>query len=163
MNSIRYWVAAVSREHTMRGVAGSFMQVCHGKQAPLKRMKKGDYLLVYSSKITMEGNEKCQAFTAIGKVMDDDVYQFQMTENFKPFRRNIDFMQCQESSIIPLINDLEFIPNKKSWGYPFRFGFLEINEKDFNLISSKMFQNETLFANSIKPINTNEQINRQHI
>jgi hypothetical protein len=142
MSSIRYWVAAVSKEHTMRGVAGSFMQVCHGKQAPLKRMKKGDYLLVYSSKITMEGNEKCQAFTAIGKVMDDDVYQFQMTENFKPFRRNIDFMPSQESSIIPLINDLEFIVNKKSWGYPFRFGFLEIKEKDFNLIASKMFQKQ---------------------
>jgi hypothetical protein len=156
MTSRRYWVAAVSKEHTMRGVAGGFMQVCHGKQAPLKRMKKGDYLVVYSSKITMEANEKCQAFTAIGKVKDDDVYQFQMTENFKPFRRNIIFLDCQESSIIPLINDLEFIPNKKAWGYPFRFGFLEINEKDFNLISSKMLQNETIFANSIKPIHTNE-------
>jgi hypothetical protein len=140
MITTKYWVAAVSKEHTMRGVAGSFMQVCHGKQTPLKRMKKGDYLIVYSSKITMEGNEKCQAFTAIGRVKDDDVYQFQMTENFKPFRRNIDFLDCHESSIVPLINDLEFIPNKKSWGYPFRFGFLEINEKDFNLISSKMKQ-----------------------
>jgi predicted RNA-binding protein len=152
----KFWVAAVSKEHTMRGVAGSFMQVCHGKQAPLKRMKKGDYLIIYSSKITMEGNEKCQAFTAIGRVKDDDVYQFQMTENFKPFRRNIDFLECQESSIIPLIDDLEFIPNKKSWGYPFRFGFLEINEKDFNLITSKMLQNETKLTNSNKLINTNE-------
>jgi hypothetical protein len=156
MSTTKYWVAAVSKEHTMRGVTGSFMQVCHGKQAPLKRMKKGDYLVVYSSKITMEGNEKCQAFTAIGRVNDDDVYQFQMTEDFKPFRRNIDFLECQESSIIPLINDLEFIPNKKSWGYPFRFGFLEIQEKDFNLISSKMLQNETIFTNTNKLINTNE-------
>jgi hypothetical protein len=156
MTTTKFWVAAVSKEHTMRGVASSFMQVCHGKQAPLKRMKKGDYLVVYSSKITMEGNEKCQAFTAIGRVKDDDVYQFQMTEDFKPFRRNIDFLECQESSIIPLINDLEFIPNKKSWGYPFRFGFLEINEKDFNLITSKMLQNETKLTNSNKLINTNE-------
>jgi predicted RNA-binding protein len=156
MTTAKYWIAAVSQEHTMRGVASNFMQLCHGKQAPLKRMKKGDYLVVYSSKITMEGNEKCQAFTAIGKVKDDEVYQFQMTENFKPFRRNIAFLPCQESPIIPLINDLEFISNKKSWGYPFRFGFLEINKKDFDLISSKMLQNETIFANSIQPIHTNE-------
>jgi predicted RNA-binding protein len=144
MNTTKYWIAAVSKEHTMRGIAGSFMQVCHGKQAPLKRMKKGDYLLVYSSKISMEGNEKCQAFTAVGQVKDDDVYQFQMTENFIPYRRNIDFLNCLESPIIPLINDLEFISNKKSWGYLFRFGFFEIKEHDFNLITSKMLQNETV-------------------
>ncbi len=65
-----------------------------------------------------------------------------MTENFNPFRRNIDFFECKECSIIPLINDLEFIINKKSWGYPFRFGFFEIKENDFNLISSKMLHYE---------------------
>jgi len=144
MSSVKYWIATISKEHTQRGVNGGFIQVCHGKQAPLKRMKKGDYLIVYSSKISMEGNEKCQTFTAIGKVKDDEVYQFQMTENFKPFRRNIDFIECSESSIIPLINDLEFIPNKKSWGYPFRFGFFEIKENDFNLIASKILQNENV-------------------
>jgi hypothetical protein len=124
MNTTKYWIAAVSKEHTMRGVAGSFMQVCHGKQAPLKRMKKGDYLLVYSSKISMEGNEKCQAFTAVGQVKDDDVYQFQMAENFIPYRRNIDFLDCVESPIIPLINDLEFISNKKILGISISFWFL---------------------------------------
>jgi EVE domain len=144
MNSEKYWVATISKEHTQRGVSGSFIQVCHGKQSPLKRMKKGDYLLVYSSKNTMEGNEKCQAFTALGKVMDDEVYQYQMTENFKPFRRNIEFMKCEEVPISPLVNDLEFIPNKKSWGYPFRFGFFEINENDFNLISSQMLKYEII-------------------
>ncbi len=150
MNTTKYWIAAVSKQHTMRGVAGSFMQVCHGKQAPLKRMKKGDYLLVYSSKITMEGNEKCQAFTAVGRVKDDEVYPFQMSENFIPYRRNIDFLECVESPIIPLINNLEFISNKKSWGYPFRFGFFEVKEHDFNLIASKMLRNETAFSNSNK-------------
>ena len=142
MNSTKYWIATVSKEHTLRGVAGGFMQVCHGKQAPLKRMKKGDYLIIYSSKITIKKKKKCQAFTAIGQVIDDNVYEYEMTENFKPYRRNINFLQCEESSIIPLINDLEFIPNKKSWGYPFRFGFFEIKENDFNRITSKMIQDE---------------------
>ena len=36
MNSTKYWIATISKEHTLRGVAGGFMQVCHGKQAPLK-------------------------------------------------------------------------------------------------------------------------------
>ncbi|CAI2768682.1 EVE domain-containing protein [Flavobacterium collinsii] len=142
MSAVKYWIAAVSKEHTMRGVTGGFMQVCHGKQAPLKRMKKGDYLIVYSSKITMEGNQKCQAFTAIGQVKDDDIYQFSMSENFNPFRRNIEFFNCTEILIIPLINELEFIANKKSWGFPFRYGFFEIKENDFNFISSKMLHNK---------------------
>ena len=142
MSAKKYWIAAVSKEHTQRGVSGGFIQVCHGNQSPLKRMKKDDYLLIYSSKNTIEGNEKCQAFTALGKVMDDEVYQFQMTENFKPFRRNIKFMECEEVPISPLVNDLEFISNKKSWGYPFRFGFFEIKENDFNFITSKMLKNE---------------------
>lgn len=142
MSTVKYWIAAISKEHTLRGVNGGFIQVCHGKPGPLKRMKKGDFLLVYSSKITMEGKEKHQAFTAVGKVRDEEVYPFQMTENFRPFRRNIDFLECTEASILPLIEKLEFIPDKKSWGYPFRFGFFEINRNDFIFITSKMLKNE---------------------
>lgn len=136
---IQYWMASVSKEHTERGVEGQFIQVCHGKKTPLQKMKKGDYIIVYSSKTTMSNSEKLQAFTAIGKVMDDDVYSFQMTETFIPFRRNIEFYDCKECSIIPLIDQLDFIENKKFWGYPFRYGHFEISEKDFKLIASKMF------------------------
>jgi hypothetical protein len=88
----------------------------------------------------MNKAEKCQEFTAIGKVKDDDTYAFRVSEDFCPSRRNIEFLDCKKVSILPLINDLHFIPNKKSWGYPFRFGFLEINEHDFSLISSQMLQ-----------------------
>ncbi len=138
MQTPKYWIAVVSKEHTMRGVSGGFMQVCHGKPAPLKRMKINDWIIVYSPKLTMEGEEKCQAFTAIGQTTDENVYQFQMTKDFTPFRRNIKFYDCEETSILPLIERLEFIQNKNRWGYPFRFGFFEINEHDFNLIASKM-------------------------
>lgn len=143
MTRQRYWIAVVSKEHTTRGVEGNFMQVCHGKKAPLQRMKQDDWVIVYSPKQAMEGTVKCQAFTAIGQVSDDDVYQFQMTKDFIPFRRNIQFVGCTETPIAPLINDLEFIRNKTSWGFPFRTGFFEINEADFTLISSRMVDNET--------------------
>ena len=90
----------------------------------------------------MEGDKKSQSFTAIGQASDEEVYPYKMSENFVPFRRNIEFYKCEETSIIPLISNLEFIPNKKSWGFPFRYGFFEINENDFNLILSKMAVNE---------------------
>lgn len=37
----RFWIGVVSKEHVLRGVEGGFCQVCHGKKAPLNRMKKG--------------------------------------------------------------------------------------------------------------------------
>jgi hypothetical protein len=142
MQQSKYWIAVVSKEHTMRGVSGGFMQVCHGKPAPLKRMKTNDWIIVYSPKLSMEGETKCQSFTAIGQTSDENVYQFQMTKDFIPFRRNIRFYDCNETSILPLIDQLDFIQNKSRWGYSFRFGFFEINEHDFNLISSQMLINE---------------------
>lgn len=142
MNKQKFWIIVVSKDHAMRGVEGNFIQANHGKQAPLKRISEGDWIIIYSPKISLDGNEKYQRFTAIGQASDENVYQFKMTESFAPFRRNVKFSECLETSILPLINSLEFIPNKKSWGYPFRFGFFEINENDFNIISSKMLINE---------------------
>ncbi len=136
--SPKYWIAVASKDHVMRGVSGGFMQANHGKRAPLKRMKSADWVIFYSPKQVLERDEKCQAFTAIGQVSDDNIYQVAMTEDFAPFRRNVTFQAANETSILPLINDLDFIPNKKSWGYPFRIGFFEIGEHDFELISQNM-------------------------
>jgi predicted RNA-binding protein len=55
-----------------------------------------------------------------------------------PYRRNIKYQESKETPIAPLIADLDFIKNKRSWGYQFRFGFFEIPEGDFKLIYSKM-------------------------
>lgn len=90
----------------------------------------------------MGKTDVCQQFTAIGKVIDDEVYQFQVSEDFCPSRRNIEFLPGKDVSILPLISGLDFIPNKKSWGYPFRFGFFEIKQHDFKLISSQMLRKE---------------------
>lgn len=136
----KYWIIVASKDHVKTGIVQGIAQACHGKSSPLKRMKKGDIVIYYSGKQTLGKPEKCQEFTALGNVIDDETYQFQASENFCPSRRNIDFLQCQVISILPLINDLDFIQNKKSWGYPFRFGFFEINQHDFQLISSQMLK-----------------------
>lgn len=134
----KYWIIVASKDHVKMGLKGGFAQACHGKSAPLKRMKKGDYVLFYSGKQTMNQPQKCQEFTAIGKVENDDVYPYQMTDDFCPSRRNIHCFEHIDISILPYIQDLQFIQNKQSWGYPFRFGFLEINQQDFDVISTQM-------------------------
>jgi len=149
----RYWIVVVSKDHAIRGMAGGFMQACHGKSAPLRRMSKNDWVIFYSPKNAMNGDEKCQAFTAIGQAADTDIYQVEMSRNFIPFRRNVKFYHCQQISILPLIEKLEFITNKKSWGFQLRLGFFEIKENDFNLIASSMLPAGNLKV--IKPKSAN--------
>ena len=86
-------MGTVSKEHVMIGVEGNFCQLCHGKSTPLKRMKKGDILIYYSPKISLNSDVKFQEITAIGKIKDENVYQFQMTENFIPYRRDVDYLK----------------------------------------------------------------------
>jgi predicted RNA-binding protein len=131
-------MVVVSKDHISNGVAGGFMQANHGKQGPLKRMEVGDWVITYSPKQSYTGSELCQAFTAIGQVADENVYQHQMTDTFIPFRRNVNYSEFNETPIAPLIEQLDFIKNKKSWGYQFRFSFFEIPEHDFKFIKSKM-------------------------
>ncbi len=138
VNQAKYWIVTVSKEHVLNGMNWEIMQACHGKKAPLKRINKGDYIIFYSSRNKMKDKQPYQKFTAIAKTIDSEIYQVKMFENFEPFRRNVKFLECVETEIRPLINDLAFIPNKQSWGYPFRYGLLEISENDFKLISSKM-------------------------
>ncbi|MCB0668318.1 MAG: EVE domain-containing protein [Saprospiraceae bacterium] len=138
MRDSKYWIIVASKDHVKKGIEGGFAQACHGKAGPLKRMRPNDHVIYYSGKEAFGKPEKCQQFTAIGKVKDSGVYQHQMSPEFCPSRREIEFFPGKDVSIIPLIGHLNFIKNKKSWGYPFRFGFFEIDKTDFDLIASKM-------------------------
>lgn len=138
----KYWLIVASKDHVKTGIAEGIAQACHGKASPLRKMKKDDFVIYYSGRQTFDKPEKCQEFTAIGQVLDDEVFQLQLTENFSPSRKKIEFFNSEDVSILPMINDLDFIRNKKRWGAPFRFGFLEIPKNDFKLIYSKMLKKE---------------------
>jgi predicted RNA-binding protein len=137
-NSARYWIGVVSKNHVARGVEGGFAQLGHGKRAPLARMKAGDWLIYYSPKIEMDGDEPCQAFTAIGVVKSGKTYEGNMGCGFVPNRLDVDYKKCVDAAIRPLIEKLAFIEDRKRWGYKFRFGHFEIGEADFLLIAGEM-------------------------
>lgn len=138
MSQQRYWIVVASREHVQRGIEAGICQACHGKAAPLKRMRVGDGVIYYSSKEFFGEAEPCQKFTAIGRVRDCDVYSFDMGGGFVPFRRNVDFVPAVDAPIRPLINALTFITDKQRWGGVFRFGMLEIPVHDFQTIATAM-------------------------
>ncbi len=135
---MKCWVNTISRDHVRAGVAGGFTQAGHGKASGLKRLSAGDWIVFYSPKTSLRGGEPLQAFTAIGRVADEELHQVEMAPGFMPWRRNLEFVACDETPIRPLIDSLSFIRNKERWGYVFRFGLFEIPCRDFDVIKSAM-------------------------
>lgn len=128
-NLPRYWVAVVSANHVAVGMAEGFCQACHGKAAPLKRMEQGDYLLYYSPKTDLHGGEKLQAFTAAGKMIDERVYQFEMSPDFIPYRRDVFYYRPVKPCPIEYAR---LHPEWKGYASQLRYGFFEVS-KDFYL------------------------------
>ncbi len=135
---VKFWIGVASREHVLRGVAGGFCQVCHGKASPLHQMQEGDWIVYYSPTANFGEKAPCQKFTAIGQIATGEPYQFQMAENFIPWRRDVAFVPSREAAIVPLLDKLSFIQDKQRWGYPFRRGCFQIPQTDFALLASCM-------------------------
>lgn len=133
-----YWINTVSRDHVETGVEGGFTQANHGSPHNLRRMEQGDLLVFYSPKTHFQGGETLQQFTAIGRILDDEPYQVDISADFKPFRRKVEFWPCTAASIRPLLDDLDFIENKQRWGFPFRRGLFSIERGDFIQIARAM-------------------------
>jgi hypothetical protein len=133
-----HWIGVVSRSHVLIGVKGGFVQLEHGKQAPLRRMHAGDMLAMYSPRESYPEGAALRAFTAIGVVRTGEVYQVKMSADFEPYRVDIEFFPCVDAPVAPLIERLSFIRSKKHWGAAFRFGYLKVPESDFALIADAM-------------------------
>ncbi len=134
----QHWIGVVSRSHVLIGVSGGFVQLNHGKKAPLARMNKGDWLAMYSPRESYPDGPALQAFTALGMVTSGEVYQAEMSPDFKPYRVDVTFAQGHDAPIKPLVEHLSFIKNKTHWGAAFRFGYIKVPEADFSIIAQAM-------------------------
>ena len=77
----RNWIAVACAQHARRGCAtpgAGYMQVCHGKVAPLQRIRPGDRVAYYAPTVTMGGKDRLQAFVSIGIVLPGPPYAFDM-------------------------------------------------------------------------------------
>jgi EVE domain len=146
MDEIRNWIAVASAEHVRRGREEGFMQVCHGKAAPLRRINPFERVAYYSPTVTFGGKDKCQAFTAIGTVRSGEPYRFDMGNNFVPFRKDVDWLQAQEAPIQPLLDQLDFTVGIRNWGYQLRFGLFAVSTHDMDLIAEAMLAESAAFG-----------------
>lgn len=137
----RHWIAVASAEHALRGRDHSpigFMQVCHGKCAPLKRLRAGDVVAYYAPAQTMGGQVKLQSFVSLGVVQPGEPYAFDMGGGFVPYRRDVRYVRAQPAPIAPLLDALDFVDNRQRWGYRFRLGLFEVGAADMRRIARAM-------------------------
>lgn len=135
---VRFWINTVSLSHVRSAVEGGFTQADHGKNTRLRRLSEGDWLVFYSPRTEFCGGRVLQAFTAIGRVADSASYQVEMTPDFHPWRRRVAFFGAHEAPVRPLVDDLDFITDKRRWGYPFRRGLFEVEREGFRKIAEAM-------------------------
>lgn len=138
---MKCWLAVAAGDHVDRGISGNFMQVCHGKQTPLTRMKAGDGIVYYSPSKVFRKNDRLMSFTAIGYINEGVPYQFDMGGGFIPFRRDVTWISHQKCPISTMLDSLELTAGNKNWGYQLRFGILQISSHDFISIRDKMTNN----------------------
>lgn len=100
----RNWIAVAAAEHVRKGRSAGFMQVAHGKAAPLRRIKPGDRVAYYSPTGEFRGRDKLQAFTAIGVVKAGEPYEFDLGGGFCAFRRDVQWIRSRETPILPLLS-----------------------------------------------------------
>jgi hypothetical protein len=131
------WLGVVSRAHVRRGVTEGFAQVCHGKAGPLRRMQPGDYLVYYSPTLEM-GGEPLRAFTALGRVQDAEVFQFDMGGGFVPYRRRIAYETAAREVPLAELKDRLELCASPSWGMALRRGHLPLSDHDFRLIAAAL-------------------------
>ena len=132
----RAWIGVVSRSHVRRGVAGGYAQLNHGKRAALERMSVGDWLVYYSPRTDFPDGEPLRAFTAIGRVVGERVYTFDMGGGFVPYRRDVQYVKgAREVPVADLA--LSFTSNR-NWGMLARRGHFEIEMADLERIAAAM-------------------------
>ncbi len=138
MTERNYWIGVVSLEHVTWGVKGNYIQLNHGKKAPLQRLHAGDGFIYYSPRTSYPDGDPLQMFTAIGIVKTGEVYQADMGGGFLPYRLDMKFLKAKHAPIKPLIDQLSFIKDKTHWGGAFRFGQIKVPAKDFAIIAEAM-------------------------
>jgi hypothetical protein len=132
---MNHWLGVVCRDHVRRGTERGIAQLGHGKRDGLARLAAGDWLVYYSPRTSLRGGAPLQAFTALGVIADDEIWQAHEGD-FHPWRRRVDYLpDVTETPIRALSLDLTAQPG---WGVRLRRGLVPLTGEDFGRIHAAM-------------------------
>jgi hypothetical protein len=132
---MNHWLGVVCRDHARRGLELGIAQLGHGRRDGLARLAAGDWLVYYSPRTSLRAGEPLQAFTALGVVADDEIWQAH-DGDFHPWRRRVDYLpDVVETPIRSLGLALTARPG---WGVQLRRGLVRLADDDFRRIRRAM-------------------------
>jgi hypothetical protein len=73
----------------------------------------------------MDTGDAFESIDLIWRVREGEIF---------PHRRKIEFLADASTGVRPLINKLSFVTNTVYWALPFQKGYVEISQKDFEMI-----------------------------
>jgi hypothetical protein len=131
------WLGVVSAEHVARGVALGIAQVNHGNRGPLARMGAGDGFVYYSPRRSLRDGEPVRAFTAVGVLADDELWQGDEGD-WRPWRRRVHYAPSGTPVPIADLRGRLELTTEPNWGYRLRRGLIPLSDSDFVLIHHAM-------------------------
>jgi len=132
---MRHWVSTISHDHVRAGVEGGFTQADHGADTRLRRLARGDSMVFYSPRESLEARKPYQHLTALGTVVDDEPWRSEETGHW---RRRLEFESVRPVPIRPLLPMLGFVTDEQRWGLPFRRGLFEVTAGDFGVLAGAL-------------------------
>ena len=135
---MNHWLGVVCRDHVRRGTERGIAQLGHGKRDGLARLTAGDWLVYYSPRTSLRDGAPLQAFTALGVVADDEIWQAH-EGHFHPWRRRIHYLPNVVETPIRSLG-LAFTA-QPGWGVQLRRGLVQLTDDDFRRIHEAMQQN----------------------
>lgn len=133
-----FWLGVASAEHVRRGVSLGIAQIGHGQRGGLAKMQAGDSIVYYSPRESLaDSKPTLQAFTAMGHVLDDTIWQADEGD-FQPWRRRLAYVAGATPAALSAIRDHLELTAQPNWGYSLRRGLIELSEHDFRVIEAEM-------------------------
>ncbi len=131
------WLGVVQAEHVARAVSLGIGQANHGRRTGLARMHTGDWLVYYSPHHRLGERRPLQAFTAIGRIPDDEIWQADEGD-FRPFRRRVGYRADARPAPIASLRDRLDLTADPQWGRLLRRGLVPLSDGDLALIHEAM-------------------------
>ena len=117
----------------MIAARSGFLQVCHGKAAPLRKTSAGDEVFIYCPRTGMGEGAVLKRVEYRCVIANDMVYQVEQAPGFLPFRKDVRFDTGFQGIPIGDVRGMELTANPH-WGILARRGFFEFGAHDATLL-----------------------------
>jgi predicted RNA-binding protein len=144
----RYWILCMSEDNYEIARTQGLIGLAERHKTAMRRLAIGDMMTFYISKKKVDSlpndpANKVQQFREVARVTGDAfesndlIWHVREGEIF-PHRRQVEFLADGRVEARSLIPRLAFITNTAFWALPFRKGYVEITQKDFETIHKAM-------------------------